>query len=139
MPIDMDQLKQRITEALDAKLELKRLTSKPCGELSKEAKYAIRYQVIVLAEALGGICLHIAKEDLNREPPSFSKCFRLLDKEGVCEDCARDLVKIVGLRNLLIHLYWTIDDRRVYDSIRNDFRGVDRFVESVREKYAVDV
>ena len=139
MPIDVDQLKQRITEALDARTELKRLTSKPYTELSKEAKYAIRYQVIVLAEALGGVCLHIAKEDLRREPTSYSNCFKLLDKKGICEDCARDLAKIAGLRNLLTHRYWTIDDRRVYDSIRNDFRGVDRFVESVKEKYAIDV
>jgi uncharacterized protein YutE (UPF0331/DUF86 family) len=139
MPVDVSQLKQRITEVLDAKAELKRLTSKPYAELSKEAKYAIRYQAVVLAEALGGICVHIAKEDLDREPASFSKCFRLLEKEGVCKDCAKDLVKIVGLRNLLIHRYWTIEDERVYNSIKNDFRGVDRFVESVKERYAVDV
>jgi hypothetical protein len=53
MPINANQLKQRLTEILDAKAELKRLTSKPYSELSKEAKYAIRYQVIILAEALG--------------------------------------------------------------------------------------
>jgi uncharacterized protein YutE (UPF0331/DUF86 family) len=139
MPIDVNQLKQRITEVLDAKAELKRLTSKPYVELGKEARYAVRYQTIVLAEALGGVCLHIAKEDLDREPASFSKCFRLMDKEGVCNDCARDLVRIVGLRNLLIHRYWTIDDRRVYDSVKNDFRGVDRFVEGVKKRYAIDV
>jgi uncharacterized protein YutE (UPF0331/DUF86 family) len=45
----------------------------------------------------------------------------------------------VGLRNLLTHRYWTIDDKRVYDSMKNDFKGVDRFVESVKKKYAVDV
>jgi uncharacterized protein YutE (UPF0331/DUF86 family) len=118
---------------------LKRLTSEPYAELSGEAKYAIRYQAIVLAEALGGVCLHIAKEDLDREPASLSKCFGLLDKEGICENCARDLARIVGLRNLLTHRYWTIDDRRVYDSIKNDFKGVDMFVESVKKKYAVDV
>jgi uncharacterized protein YutE (UPF0331/DUF86 family) len=39
----------------------------------------------------------------------------------------------------LIHRYWTIEDERVYNSIKNDFRGVDRFVESVKERYAVDV
>jgi uncharacterized protein YutE (UPF0331/DUF86 family) len=102
-------------------------------------KYAIRYQAVVLAEALGGVCLHIAKEDLGREPVSFSKCFKLMEDEGLCEDCAQDLVKIIGLRNLLIHQYWTIDDEMVYNSIKNDFRGVDEFVESVKEKYAVDV
>jgi len=139
MPVDLSQLKQRITEVLDAKAELKRLTFKSYAKLSLDEKYAIRYHIIVLAEALGGICLHVAKEDLEKEPLSYSECFRLLDEEGVCGDCAKDLSAMVRLRNLLTHRYWTIDDQQVYDSIKNDFRGVDRFLESVQEKYAVEL
>src|SRR3989304_616323 len=138
MPVDASQLKQRIIEVLDAKAELKRLTLKPYAELSLEEKYAVRYQVIVLAEALGGTCLHVAKEDLQQEPLSYSECFRILDEEGICGNCANDLTAIMRLRNLLTHRYWAIDDRQVYDSIKNDFRGVDRFIERVQEKYAAD-
>jgi uncharacterized protein YutE (UPF0331/DUF86 family) len=139
MPVDVSQLKQRINEVLDAKAELKRLTSKPYAELSLDEKYAIRYHIIVLAEALGGICLHVAKEDLEQEPLSYSECFKLLDEEGICSDCAKDLAAMVRLRNLLTHRYWTIDDQQVYNSIKNDFRGVDKFIESVQEKYASEI
>ncbi len=139
MPVDVSQLKQRIIEVLDAKAELKRLTLKPYAELSLDEKYAIRYHVIVLAEALGGVCLHIAKEDLGQEPLSYSECFNLLDEEGICGNCAKDLSAIVRLRNLLTHRYWTIDDQQVYNSIKNDFRGVNKFLESVKEKYAVNL
>jgi uncharacterized protein YutE (UPF0331/DUF86 family) len=139
MPVDASQLKQRITEVLDAKAELKRLTLKPYAKLSMDEKYAVRYHVIVLAEALGGMCLHVAKEDLKQEPLSYSECFRLLDEEGICGNCAKDLTAIVRLRNLLTHRYWAIDDKQVYDSVKDDFRGVDKFVESVQEKYAVDL
>ena len=59
MPVNADHLKQRINEVLEAKSELNRLTSKPYAKLSLEGKYAIRYHIIVLAEALGSICLHI--------------------------------------------------------------------------------
>jgi uncharacterized protein YutE (UPF0331/DUF86 family) len=78
MPVDVSQIKQRITEVLDAKAELKRLTLKPYADLNMEEKYAIRYHVIVLAEALGSVCLHVAKEDLQQEPLSYSECFRIL-------------------------------------------------------------
>ncbi len=139
MPIDVNQLKQRLAEVLDAKAELRRLTLKPYAELSKEAKYAIRYHVIVLAEALGGVCLHVAKEDLEQEPLSYSQCFMLLDEAGICGKCAGDLAAIVRLRNLLTHRYWSIDDRKVYDSIKNDFKGVNKFVESIQERYANDL
>ena len=139
MPVDASQLKQRIAEVFDAKAELKRLTLKPYAELSLDEKYAVRYQVIVLAEALGSTCLHVAKEDLKQEPLSYSECFRILEEEGICGNCANDLTAIMRLRNLLTHRYWAIDDGQVYDSIKNDFRGVDRFIESVQEKYAADL
>ena len=137
MPVDVNQLKQKMTEVLEAKAELKGLTLKHYSELSMDEKYAIRYHVIVLAEALGGVCFHIAKEDLEQEPLSYSECFKLLDEEGICEKCAKDLSAIVRLRNLLTHRYWTIDDRLVYNSFKDDFKGVDKFLEAIDEKYAI--
>jgi uncharacterized protein YutE (UPF0331/DUF86 family) len=139
MPIDVNQIKQRLKEVLDAKAELIKLTEKPYEKLDMNAKYAIRYHVIVLAEALGNVCLHVAKEDLKQEPLSYSECFRLLDDEGISEDCAKELTTLVRLRNLLTHRYWVIDDQQVYNSIKNDFHGVDNFLESVSDKYAIDL
>ncbi len=139
MPVDVDQIKQRLKEVLDAKAELKRLTGKPYEKLDMNEKYAIRYHIIVLAEALGNVCLHVVKEDLKQEPLSYSECFRLLDDEGISDDCAKELTKLVRLRNLLTHRYWIIDDNQVYNSIKNDFQGVDSFLESVSDKYAIDL
>jgi uncharacterized protein YutE (UPF0331/DUF86 family) len=139
MPVNPDQLKQRINEVLGAKTELNRLPTKPYIKLSMDEKFAIRYHVIVLAEALGAVCLHIAKEDLGYEPLSYSECFGLLDEEGICGKCAKDLSAIVRLRNLLTHRYWTIDDQLVYNSIKDDFNGVDKFLSSVGEEYAIEV
>lgn len=139
MPIDVSQIKQRLTEVLEAKAELNRLTGKPYEKLDMNEKYAIRYHVIVLAEALGNVCLHVAKEDLKLEPLSYSECFRLLDDEGISDNSAKELTKLVRLRNLLTHRYWTIDDNQVYNSIKNDLRAVDSFLESVQDKYAIEL
>jgi uncharacterized protein YutE (UPF0331/DUF86 family) len=139
MPVDVNQIRQRLKEVIDTKAELKKLTEKPYEDLDMNQKYALRYHIIVLAEALGNVCLHVAKEDLNQEPFSYSECFRLLDDEGICDDCAKELTKIVRLRNLLTHRYWVIDDKQVYNSIKNDFHGVDSFLECVSDKYAVDL
>jgi uncharacterized protein YutE (UPF0331/DUF86 family) len=78
MPVNTQHLKQRISEILEAKSELVRLTSKPSSKLSLEEKYAIRYQIIVLAEGLGSICVQVATEDFKLEPKSCSECFKLL-------------------------------------------------------------
>jgi uncharacterized protein YutE (UPF0331/DUF86 family) len=138
MPINIDQLKQRINEILESETELKRLTSKPYSEMSIEEKYAVRYHIIVLAEALGSICLQIAMEDLKRTPQSYSECFKIMEEEDIC-DCAKDLTAIMRLRNLLTHRYWIIDDTKIYDSIKNNFKAVDNFLRSVKKKYAINV
>jgi len=139
MPVDVSQLKQRITEVLDAKRELQRLTSKSYEKLTGDEKFAIRYHVIVLAEAVGNVCISIAKHDLGQEPMSYSDCFKLLDEESICENCATELSGLIGLRNLLVHRYWSVDDRRVYNSTRDGFYSVDKYLEAVEEKYAVDL
>lgn len=139
MPVDVNQLKQRMTEVAEAKSELIRLTSKPYGKLSLEEKYAIRYQVIVLAEALGHICLHIAAEEFGLKPQSYAECFKVMEEKSVCTGCAVDLAAIVRLRNLLTHRYWDIDDRQVYDSVKGDFKGVEKYVGKVKEKYGIGI
>jgi uncharacterized protein YutE (UPF0331/DUF86 family) len=136
MPINVEHIKQRIIEILETTDELKRLTSKPSAELGFNEKYAIRYHIIVLAEALGSLCFQIATEDFNRTPQSYSQCFKILEEEGVC-NCARDLTAIMRLRNLLVHRYWIIDDNQVYNAIKSDFEAVDKFLKSVRDRYAI--
>jgi uncharacterized protein YutE (UPF0331/DUF86 family) len=32
-----------------------------------------------------------------------------------------------------------IDDNQVYNSIKNDFKSVNKFLESVQDKYAIDL
>lgn len=138
MPLNVEHLKRRIVVILETINELKRLTSKPYAELSLNEKYTIRYHIIVLAEALGSLCFQIVTEDLYRTPNSYSQCFKMLEEEGVC-DCAKDLTAIMRLRNLLVHRYWIIDDNQVYNAIKGDFKAIDNFLKSVRDRYAIDL
>jgi len=138
MPINVDHLKQRIKEILESKGELNRLTAKSYAQLSREEKYAIRYHIIVLAESLGSICVQIATEEFKHTPQSYSECFKLMEEKGIC-DCAKDLTAIMRLRNLLTHRYWTIDDAQIYGSIKNNFKVIDKFLRSVKEKYAISL
>ena len=92
--------------------ELERITSKQFEELSIDERYSMRYQIIVLAEAIGSLCLHISIEELGYEPDSYSDCLSRLKDAGII-DCAEDLVKIIRMRNLLVHRYWNVDDSMV--------------------------
>jgi len=136
MPVQIEHLRQRISDVLEAKAELKRLTLKSHSDMSLDEKYSMRYHVIVLAEALGSICLHLLIEDFGYEPRSYSECFKMLEEKGVF-GCAKDLIKIMRLRNLLAHRYWIINDAKVYEAVKKDFRCVDEFLRSVKEKYGI--
>jgi uncharacterized protein YutE (UPF0331/DUF86 family) len=61
-----------------------------------------------------------------------------VEEEGICSNCAKNLNSTVKLRNRLTHRYWKIDGKQIYNSIRDDFRVVDKFLRSVQEKYAIN-
>ena len=62
MPIDEDVVSARIRDVLSSISELKRITSKCFVEMSIDEIYSMRYNIIVLVEALASICLHVAIE-----------------------------------------------------------------------------
>jgi len=55
-------------------------------------------------------------------------------EEKAITDCAKDLIKIMRLRNLLVHRYWIIDDAEVYDSAKKDFGCVDKVSKEHRKE-----
>jgi len=134
--VDTEYLKGRIEEVRQVIREVERLASKPYSDLSLDEKYALRYHIVVLVEALGSICLHISMEGFGHEPRSYPECFKLLDEKGLI-DCSEDLVKMGRLRNILVHRYWSIDDAKVYDSVKRNFKCVERLIESVEERYGI--
>jgi len=116
--------------------DLTRLTSKPFDELTVDQIHSIRYSIIVMAEAIGSICTHICLAELDYRPESRSDAVLRVGREKGLK-CTEDLVKILRLRNLLVHRYWEIDDRRVYTSVRESFKCVEEFDRSVEEQYGL--
>ena len=134
MVINKAYLRSRIDEARECIKEIERIVSKPYENLTNDEKYSLRYQIIVLIEAIGSACLHITMEGLNYEPESYRDCVRYLEKSGITTQ-AEGIIKIIGLRNLLIHRYWVIDDRRIYESAKKDFQRIKDFLRAVESEY----
>jgi uncharacterized protein YutE (UPF0331/DUF86 family) len=68
------------------------------------------------------------------EPESYSDCLAYLRDKGIV-GCAEDLIKIIRMRNLLVHRYWEVDDFKVYSSVKENFRCVEEFLKTVEERY----
>lgn len=134
MPVDLNVVKLRLNDIRFSIAEILRITKKDYSELSIDEKYAIRYNIIVLVESLVALCIHIAREEFNYIPKSYSDAVMF-----VCERlkvlCIRDLVDLVRLRNLLIHRYWSVDDKVIYENIKKNFTCVLEFTKCIEERY----
>ena len=134
MPIDEDVIRYRISDVRSVTAELRRLASKPSDELGLDERYSLRYNLIMLVEATVALCIHIAVEDYGVTPRSYREAVRVVaEKLGV--KCVRDLEALVGLRNLLIHRYWVIEDEKIHENIRKNFKCIEELLEKPEEAY----
>jgi uncharacterized protein YutE (UPF0331/DUF86 family) len=126
MPVDEDVLKTRISDVRLAAKELQRLASKPFVELNVDEKYSMRYNVVVLVESLVSLCVHIATEAYDQRPMSYKEAVRIV-AEKLNLRCIEDLESLVSLRNLLIHRYWIVNDKKIYEGVKTNFKCVNRY------------
>ncbi|MBS7638228.1 DUF86 domain-containing protein [Candidatus Bathyarchaeota archaeon] len=109
-------------------------SSKPYEALSDAERYAVRYNIVVVAEAVIALALHAARRSYGEEPEMPVQALSILrDKGLITSTDYDDLVRLYRLRNLLVHRYWMVDDERIYRSVKSDFRSVRSFAERLRE------
>ncbi len=140
MEVNREFVRKLVDDALEAVRIIEEDCSKPFEALSRAERSEVRYYLVVLAEALTALAYHLARRLYGLEPATPAQTLRLLADRGlVSGDELADLEGLVRLRNLLVHRYWVVDDRRIYESIRRDFRGVRRFLERLRGALGVQV
>ena len=88
-------------------------------QLKAERLFEIISQIII------DICTHIVASLQLGVPETYSSCIDLVSKEGIIsKTLAMDLVKIVKMRNIVVHQYAVIDYAILFSSlkrIRNEF------------------
>lgn len=75
---------------------------------------AVKYSFIVAIQAVIDICHHIVARFAGKVPDEYGECFLILKDMGYIDnEYAIKLKSMVGFRNILVHLYHEVDDRRV--------------------------
>jgi uncharacterized protein YutE (UPF0331/DUF86 family) len=88
-----------------------------------------RYYLQVSIETCIGIANHIIATERLRAPQDYRDTFAVLNEAGILpDDFTRTMQDLAGLRNLLVHLYWDVDDEMVYDGIRSELGDFETFV-----------
>lgn len=91
---------------------------------------AAKYNLIVAVESLIDICNHIIAQKRLGKPEDYGDVLRIIGKElSLDEEFVRRLEKMAKFRNLIVHLYWKVDNAEVYSILKNnleDFEVIKR-------------
>jgi len=137
MKLNKEKIKERISEIKESTIEIEKLTSMDEREFWKEKRNiaAVKYYLLQAIESIGSICVHIIAKKFGKGVSSISECFVILEKEGIInKDLYTRLKKMVKFRNKLVHRYWEIDDKLVYNYAKNDIKD---FLDFINEIYKI--
>lgn len=91
-----------------------------------------KYNLVVAIEGAIDICNHIVAKAGGRAPRDYADCFRILGELEIFEgEFAKQLQKMAKFRNLLVHLYWQVDNKRVYKILKEDIIDLKRYLQAI--------
>lgn len=134
MRLNADLLRQRAKEIRDALDVLARYGAAPRKEFlaRPEIVDAAKYRLVVAIEAAISICTHLAARLADRTPESYADCFVELGRAGIIPaDLADRLGRMARFRNLLVHVYWEVDNARVWEIVRQDLGDLEAYLDAV--------
>ena len=116
---------------------LERLADTPEEEfLSDRDKIAsAKYHFVVSIECCLDIANHVIAEEGFAFPETNVDSFLTLTDNGwLPEEMRDDLSAMTKFRNRLVHLYWKIDDTRVYQYLQDSVTDLRRFVSEIARR-----
>ena len=93
---------------------------------------AAKYLLIELAEAMSNTIQHILAKEKGVAVSGYIDSVVKAHEHGlISADMFQRLKPFFDFRNSLIHRYWSIDDDRLIENIKNGRDDFDRFVEEI--------
>lgn len=91
-----------------------------------------RYNLIVAVEGAIDICNHLVARAGGRAPHDHADCFEVLKElKMLTSDFVEKLKSMAKFRNLLVHLYWKVDDKRVYQILKSDIQDIKEYIRRI--------
>ena len=132
--IDKERIISYKLDIIESARKLEELISVNDDDFIKDEKaiLAVRYLIIKVVEAMADIGKHLLAKIALKPVEEYGECFRELGKNKIIEEnLSIKLIKLAGLRNLLIHRYWNIDDRKILHECRNGADNLYEFIKTV--------
>jgi uncharacterized protein YutE (UPF0331/DUF86 family) len=91
-----------------------------------------KYHLIVAIEICIDICTHLISRNGYRVPEDYGDTFIVMSEVGALNlEFSEDLKKMAKFRNRLVHLYWQVEDKQVYNILQDRLSDFKRFLDSI--------
>lgn len=91
-----------------------------------------KYNLIIAIEGAMDICNSIVARAGGRAPQDHADCFAVLGElEMLTDEYVERLKRMAKFRNLLVHLYWKVDDRKVYQILKEDVQDIKDYLKVI--------
>jgi len=95
---------------------------------------AAKYSLLEIMEACIGIANYIISVKSFRRAEEYSEMFKVLKEEGILgKKLANKLEDMARFRNLLVHRYGEIDNRRVLEIIKHNLKDIEEFEKEIQK------
>jgi len=113
--------------------EIKTLSPNQFVESYKDTQ-AAKYSLLEIMEACIDIANYIISVKGFRRAEEYSDMFKVLKEEGVIgKELATKLEDMARFRNLLVHRYGEIDNRRVLEIIKHNLKDIEEFEKEIEK------
>lgn len=134
MTLDLDLVRGRCQEIEQSLQRLERIREAGRQDFLQNAdsKDIACYRLLLAIEAALALCYHVSARRLRVVPDDYAGCFGTLQEAGIIPaDLSEPLQRMARFRNLLVHVYWSVDYGRVFDVLEHDLNDLRRFSEAV--------
>lgn len=134
MDLNRDLVRNRCREMTDSLARLKRISLMPKEAFlgDQDAKDIASYRLLIAIEAALSLCYHISAKQLKKVPENYADCFQLVGEAGIIPaDLVKDLQQMASFCNLLVHVYWQIDEEMLFKIITTNLGDLRKYCDAV--------
>jgi uncharacterized protein YutE (UPF0331/DUF86 family) len=132
--VDPDKIEGLIRLLRQYTTYLRQLASLTLDEFLEDphAIGSARYYLTVAVEACLDMASHIIASEGMRAPRDYKDTFLVLNEANVLsEDLTATMQSLAGLRNLLVHVYWNVNDVMIHESLQSELDDFEVFASHV--------
>jgi len=133
--VDKNIIDARISIILENVKRLREFVSKSEDDFLSNVNNvaAAKYYLQISIEAMVDIGNHIIARERLGVPKNNFETFEILAQNGIIDMEHLDTYRrMVRFRNVVVHLYFAVDNRRVFEVIKNNLSDFDAFIGEMR-------